>query len=100
MLGRRVRWVLLSAALLLSNIVALGAPYPFGDDSLSSRQLPVPSSAEIPDYTTASHNIGKLVLGVSNYGTFYNGTYPRKSGIGYLSSGGIWIGCVRGSDSL
>lgn len=80
-----------------------------GVDSLK-RPLPV-STSITPEYCQAFHNIGKLVLGVNNWGTFGSavddpdtscvlggrsrvdlkgqGTFPKGSWIDYLYMGGL-----------
>ncbi|MGH8015022.1 MAG: hypothetical protein ACREBV_02405, partial [Candidatus Zixiibacteriota bacterium] len=73
---------------------------------------------ELPTACVSAHDVGKLVLGVSNKGYFGNTTltafykcinadyyyigceYPKKSGISLLGYGSIWIGGVRGGDTL
>lgn len=66
----------------------------------------------------ASHNIGKVSLAVTNYGTygtgFVQGTpldcftganvpsceFPKGSGVDYLFAGAFWIGAIVGNDTL
>jgi len=73
---------------------------------------------ELPTACVSAHDVGKLVLGVSNKGyfgnttqskyydcingnTYYSGSeYPRNSLINYLWHGSIWIGGVRRGDTL
>ena len=71
----------------------------------------------IPYLTIAVHNIGKIAMTVSNYGTIgrssYNSipdpltglqapslSYPKGYNLNYLSLGGYWIGAVKGRDTL
>jgi len=73
---------------------------------------------ELPTACVSAHDVGKLVLGVSNKGYFGNSTlptfyncingdgivlgseFPKKSMINYLTHGSIWIGGVLGGDTL
>jgi hypothetical protein len=73
---------------------------------------------ELPTPCVAAHNVGKLVLGISNKGYFGNNTssnfydcrignfhfsgseYPQKSLINHLWQAAIWVGGVRGTDTL
>jgi len=75
------------------------------------------ATATLP-YCVASHNVGKLVLAVNNYGSFGDGfiigsptdcftntrapscEYPKGSGTYYLFAGAFWIGAVVGRDTL
>ncbi|MBU0984509.1 MAG: hypothetical protein KKA42_11600, partial [candidate division Zixibacteria bacterium] len=81
--------------------------------------------AEPPAYEVAAHNVGKIVLAVTNNGTFgdaYSGTgcggnsgacndvftgetvasceYPKGSNTKYLFAGALWVGAVVGRDTL
>ena len=73
-----------------------------------------------PAYCLVEHNVGKLVLGVSNYGIFGAGDgfiqgsavdcftgervfsceYPKGSRTRYLYAAAFWIGAVVGRDTL
>ncbi|HEX2896641.1 MAG TPA: hypothetical protein VHP63_01145, partial [candidate division Zixibacteria bacterium] len=73
---------------------------------------------ELPPVCVARHDVGKLILGVSNKGYFGNSTiaryypcikgishytgneYPKGSLVEYLHHGSIWIGGVRRGDTL
>ena len=66
----------------------------------------------------ASHNIGKVSLAVTNYGTYGNGfvqgtpfdcftginvpscEFPKGSGVDYLFAGAFWIGAVVNHDTM
>ncbi|HWR83075.1 MAG TPA: hypothetical protein VN285_07220 [Candidatus Deferrimicrobium sp.] len=70
----------------------------------------------IPEECLAEHHVGKIVLGVSNLGTFGTGfksgsdcftsdavkscEYPKGSVTQYLFAGAFWIGAVVGRDTL
>ena len=72
--------------------------------------------AEAPAYGSAGHRIGKMVLCVSNNGTFGTGftsaidfftdeaikscEYPKGSNTRYLYAGAFWIGAVVDRDTL
>ena len=71
-----------------------------------------------PAFCIAAHNVGKIVLGVNNNGTFGTGfaagstsdcftgslvlscEYPKNTGSQYLFAGAFWIGAVVGRDTL
>jgi hypothetical protein len=73
---------------------------------------------DLPTACVSAHDVGKLVLGVSNKGYFGNSTsslfyncidgdfhysgseYPRNSLVNYIRQGSVWIGGVRGHDTL
>jgi hypothetical protein len=78
-----------------------------------------PSSASSPAYCNAAHNVGKIVLSVTNTGTIgtslsvtgsafdcFTGEripsceYPKGSRLQYLFGGSLWIGAVIGEDTL
>ncbi|MBD3331625.1 hypothetical protein GF356_02145 [candidate division GN15 bacterium] len=72
----------------------------------------------IPAYAVTAHRVGKMVLGITNNGTFgseysragnvdfFTGEevisceYPKGSNVGYLYAGAFWIGAVVGRDTL
>lgn len=76
------------------------------------------SKAAVPAYCRAAHRVGKIVLAVSNNGTFGTGfasgpaadcftggdvpscEYPKNSNVTYLYSGAFWIGAIVGRDTL
>ena len=76
-----------------------------------------------PAYCVTNHNVGRIVLSVTNYGLFaaqgtdadgaliseqdcFTGTtvlaceYPKRSGTQYAFTGAFWIGAVVGRDTL
>ena len=73
-----------------------------------------------PSYCAAMHNVGNIVLAITNYGVFaaqdgaLRGTssdcftgasvlaceFPKRSGTQYSFSGAFWIGAVVGRDTL
>ena len=73
---------------------------------------------ELPTACVSAHDVGKIVLGVSNKGYFGNrvvglyydcllgskhlhgSEYPAGSGINYVLYGSIWFGGIVGSDTL
>jgi hypothetical protein len=74
-------------------------------------------SAASPSYCQANHQIGKMVLAVTNYGAFGDGyargaqdcftgdllqscEYPKGSRTRYLYTGVFWVGAVVGRDTL
>jgi hypothetical protein len=61
----------------------------------------------MPAYQTATHDVGKISLKVSNSGSFgiisstaLGCEYPKGSKVQYLFSGGLWIGAVVKHDTL
>ncbi|MFZ5979804.1 MAG: hypothetical protein ACOYVF_04165 [Candidatus Zixiibacteriota bacterium] len=86
-------------------------------DPNDSKIRPDQAAVTLP-YCVASHNVGKLVLAVNNYGSFGDGfaigsstdcftstrapscEYPKGSGTYYLFAGAFWIGAVVGRDTL
>jgi hypothetical protein len=82
---------------------------------------PISGATASPAYCVAMHNVGKLALSVTNYGTFGTGAggfiqgsasdcftneaiqpceYPKGSNTQYCFAGAFWIGAVRGEDTL
>lgn len=70
--------------------------------------------AETPVYCSGLHNIGQLVFGITNYGTFGRPPFrdcftnqkvpmtefPKKSNTIHLYRAGLWVGAVVGRDTL
>jgi len=69
----------------------------------------------VPYLPCRTHNVGDIALTVSNYGILgsragYSGRlfppgpppleFPRGSGVNYLFHGALWVGAVRGHDTL
>lgn len=82
---------------------------------------PIIGATASPAYCVAMHNVGKLALSVTNYGTFGTGSggfiqgspsdcftneaiqpceYPKGSNTQYCFAAAFWIGAVRGEDTL
>jgi hypothetical protein len=76
-------------------------------------------STAVPQFCAANHNVGRLVLSVTNYGVFaaqqdalfdpsdcFTGNlilaceYPKRSGTQYSYAGAFWIGAIVGRDTL
>lgn len=73
-----------------------------------------------PNYCTTQHDVGRIVLGLGNYGVFGGGTgfvigsavncftgtrvlsceFPKGSRSSYLYSAAFWVGAVVGRDTL
>lgn len=81
--------------------------------------FPHPEAAGLVDYFeyTRTHTVGNMAFSLTNWGVFGNGgrvgccdyctrepakswEFPMGSGIDYLGTGGIWIGAIRGADTL
>ena len=76
------------------------------------------SAVDIPAYAIVSHRVGKVELGVTNYGIlgtgwllgggthFFTGEpvasceYPKDSQVDYLFAASFWIGAVVGRDTV
>ncbi|MBK7141513.1 MAG: hypothetical protein IPH75_05495 [bacterium] len=107
-------------ALALSLLVTAAAFARTAEPVPDSTRPPLVISTASPAYCLTTHNIGKIVLGVTNYGIFGSGSgsivgsgadcftaqvvpsceYPKGSGAWYLYSGSLWIGAVKGEDTL
>ena len=79
---------------------------------------PISVATVSPALCTTDHNVGKLVLAVTNYGTFgtgfakgpdldcitgetvLSGEYPKGSRTRYVFSSAFWIGAIVGHDTL
>lgn len=77
-----------------------------------------PKRSAVPAYALMGHRVGRMVLGITNNGTFgseysrsgnvdyFTGEevpsceYPKGSNVGYLYAGAFWIGAVVGRDTL
>lgn len=70
--------------------------------------------ADTPEYCTRQHNVGKLVFGITNFGTmgrppfrdcFTNekilmAEFPKNSNTTHLYRAGLWVGAISGRDTL
>lgn len=73
-----------------------------------------PSFSEVPEYCSGLHNVGELVFGITNYGTFGRPPFrdcftnlrvpmtefPKSSNTVHLYRAGLWVGAVVGRDTL
>ncbi len=101
---------------VLAIAVILVAAISFSLSAQSDRPRPSVSAAG-PAYCLTPHNIGKLFVGVTNYGRLSFGNeivyfdcftgakvpdcqYPKGTPTVYLYKGGIWVGGVVGKDTL
>lgn len=81
--------------------------------------IPRADAAELVDYFeyTRTHTVGNVAFSLTNWGLFGNGgrvnccdyctreparswEFPVGTGLDYLGTGGIWIGAIRGFDTL
>ncbi len=94
----------------------LGRPLPPTEEQIRARAQT--ASAVRLNYCAATHNVGKIVLGQTNYGVFGAGyiqgppldcftgknvpscEFPKGSGTNYLYGAAFWIGAVVGNDTL
>jgi len=99
-----------ASALILSVPIAARA---YGPDPPISRTPPRnAASAAAPYYENRRHHIGRIQLSIDNvggYGDPYDGCtrrnangieFPAGSDVTFFYGGGIWIGAVRGRDTL
>ena len=108
---KRTQWRRIFKVLVICGLV--------GTQEINSQPPPQPRDySELPTACVSAHNVGKIVLGVSNKGYFGNSTlptfyncihgdvfytgseYPRKSNVNFLEHCSIWIGGVRRGDTL
>ncbi len=82
---------------------------------------PISGATASPAYCAALHNVGKMAISVTNYGTFATGSggfiqgapsdcftaqalvaceYPKGSNTEYCFAAAFWIGAVKGEDTL
>ena len=75
---------------------------------------PFKSLAQSPVYCNGLHNIGNLVFGITNYGTFGRppfldcftskkilmAEFPKGSNTVHLYRAGLWVGAISGRDTL
>ncbi len=109
----------LLAALVISSILSTALfSTAFGRRSTSYKHDPGQTAKASPAYCLAKHDIGNIVLGVSNNGTMswnYSASgqrdcftgervpaleYPKGSNTRYLFGAAFWIGAVVGRDTL
>jgi hypothetical protein len=113
----------LSLALIAATAAAIGQSVwsrslPLTEDQI--RERPATSAANVVKAPcAANHNIGKISLCQTNYGTFGTGfvqanntkdcftgaalkscEFPKGSGVDYLFAGAFWIGAVVGRDTM
>jgi len=87
-------------------------------DVLRDNSTPSMATAYLPAYCIAEHNVGELILSVTNNGTigesYFSGPandcftgdpvvsceYPKNSGNKYLFAGSYWVGAIVGNDTL
>ncbi len=107
----------------LATVIALSLGQSTYGRSLPMTESQIRAQGEVSAAVTkkpcvASHNIGKVSLAVTNYGTygtgFVQGTpfdcftganvpsceFPKGSGVDYLFAGAFWIGAIVGHDTL
>ncbi len=100
------------------GLVLLLAASAFGRLSKDSDGRPIDRSALAPNLMVAEHNVGRIVMAVSNNGTYgytegaagasdaFTGEtvksceYPKGSNTKYCFAGAVWIGAVVGRDTL
>ena len=104
---------LLLLAVLAGALPATGLAISIdGSRRSSQRTYQAAAGAEIPYVTFRVHRIGNIAFGISNtgyYGDRFDDCtglavpsleFPIHSGVDYLYAGGLWVGGVRGKDTL
>ncbi|MCP4570454.1 MAG: hypothetical protein GY841_22960, partial [FCB group bacterium] len=109
--------LILCACLIAGLIVTFHVPVVAKAEFTASTraQLFKPTAVETPNTQFKVHNIGKIALTISNFGTFGAGSfgnivvdgeiapsceYPINSNMEYLYTGALWIGAVVNGDTL
>ena len=108
--------VLIVAAVAALGPTSFSRSLPMSEEQI--RQQGQVSTAVTKKHCIASHNVGRVSLAVTNYGTYGNGfaqgtaldcftginvpscEYPKGSGTYYLFAGGFWIGAVVNHDTM
>jgi hypothetical protein len=104
---------------LVASLVGAAVPSTCRAEEAMSRPNSLEASAAAVEYIQQYrvHRVGNIGLSLTNWGRFGNflrlgccdycsGSppmsfdYPRGSGIDYLGEGGIWVGAVRGIDTI
>jgi hypothetical protein len=117
MSSRRVlRLALIAAVSLGLGQSVIGRGMPVSENQIRERQNATTAGGLV--YCIASHNVGKISLAQTNYGTFGTGfvqgsttdcftganvpscEYPKGSGTMYVFAASFWIGAVVGRDTL
>jgi len=108
--GRTLR--ILPAAIVVGIPVGLQAMSVDGSRPSRQRTFQAAPGAEIPHVTFRVHHIGNIGFSISNtghYGDRFDDCsglavpsleFPIHSGVDYLYAGGLWVGGVRGEDTL
>jgi len=104
----------------ISVLAGLAAATALAESHFPGRYQPATSSqSDPPDYCQSEHSVGRLVMPVTNIGTFgqtiwYDDTrdcfsghrltgyceFPKRSYQAYMWAGGLWVGAVIGRDTL
>jgi hypothetical protein len=106
-------------ALFVTVIVIIsGSPTSGRTPMIANERSRQTTASALPAYCLASHDIGRLQLGITNNGTLgplfslsgtldcftglpvANASYPVGSDTWYLFGGALWIGAVKGVDTL
>ena len=116
-MGRTIRWAvfLFIAMGSLVNPGKLLARASFDNLRSTGANRQLRPATGMPNFQFDVHNIGRLALTITNFGTFGSGyvagtlpngeelpgaEYPISSGLRYLFAGALWIGAVVGQDTL
>lgn len=110
-------WAIIAPALLVLMIGGAQARPLMPGQNRAADPLPTATAGELA-YCVAVHNVGKIVLGQTNYGVFGNGyvsgssidcftgvtvascEYPKGASTNYLYGATFWIGAVVGRDTM
>lgn len=72
----------------------------FDPEALKSDFLARGSISDAPNIKTDIHTIGNLRMTTTNFGQYRMAFYPGNTGGTYMTVGGLWVGAIRGRDTL
>jgi len=108
---RNLVWIVLAAVVSTLPAPALAMSLN-GTRPSEQRNDQLRAGAEIPFVTFRQHRVGNIAFGIANtgyYGDRFDDCtrlaipsleFPINSGVDYLFAGGLWVGGVRGKDTL
>jgi hypothetical protein len=103
--------LLVAISLLVPHVTAIAV-----DKGARPAARPGGAAAGDPAVSVREHRVGNIRFGVSNWGFIgsqgsneriscahryaYSLEYPKRSGVNYLYQGALWVGAVKGNDTL
>ena len=88
-----------STAVILAVLSLTATAWSRNPDNPPSSALSVEETT-VPNYTGGRHDVGRVTLSLTNYGTWFWSEYPKNSYKNYLSSAGIVVGGILEGDTL